>query len=152
MDFSGEAVGRALLLVLALAGLAIAAYFTGVSYRLIAPDAFFIPRRCRLGEATCARVLDTPRARVFGVPNSLLGTAYYLAVIGLAIAGGAGAAPGWVLVAYRLTALGTVALGAYLSWSLLFLTRVPCVLCFTAHAINLAIALLVWLGTGGGGG
>lgn len=152
MDFTGGPVGRALLLVLALAGLAIAAYFTGVSYRLIAPDAFFIPRRCRLGEATCARVLDTPRARVFGVPNSLLGMAYYLAVIGLAIAGGPGRVPGWMCIAYQAVSLGTVALGVYLSWSLLFLTRVPCVLCFSAHAINLAIALLLWLGTGGGGG
>jgi tRNA(Arg) A34 adenosine deaminase TadA len=42
-----------------------------------------------------------------------------------------------------------VALGAYLSFSLLFVTRVPCVLCFAAHAINLAIALLVWFGPAG---
>lgn len=145
MDFAGGPVGRALLFMLALVGLAIAGYFTGVSYRLIAADAPFIPRRCRIGEAACARVLDSPRARVFGLPNSLLGMAYYLGVIGLAVAG-AGAVPGWMLVGYRLVALGTVVLGAYLSVSLLFITRVPCVLCFAAHALNLAIALLVWFG------
>jgi uncharacterized membrane protein len=148
MEFAGP-VWRAFLFILAAAGLAIAALFTGVSYRLIAPDAAFLPRLCRLGEATCARVLDSPHARDFGVPNSLLGMAYYLAVIGFAIAGGA---PGWLMTGYRLVALGTVAFGAYLSYSLLFVTRVPCVLCFTAHAINLGIALLVWFGAGVGRG
>lgn len=148
MEFAGP-VWRVALLILAVAGLAIAAIFTGVSYRLIAPDAAFLPRRCRLGAATCARVLDSPRARVFGVPNSLLGMAYYLAVIGFVITGGA---PAWLMTGYRLVALGTVVLGAYLSYSLLFVTRVPCVLCFTAHAINLGIALLVWLGAAAGSG
>ena len=149
MEFAGDPAPRALLLILAGAGHASAAIFTGVSYRLIAPDAAFLPRLCRLGEATCARVLDSPRARIFGVPNSLLGMAYYLAVIGRAIAG---VAPAWLMTAYRLVALGTVALGAYLSYSLLVVTRVPCVLCFTAHGINLGIALLVWFGAGVGRG
>jgi uncharacterized membrane protein len=155
MDLASGPGGRALLFLLALlalAGLAIAGYFTGVSYRLIAPDTPFIPRRCRLGAATCARVLDSPQARVFGLPNSLLGMAYYAAVIGLVLAGGPGAASGPLLLGFRLVALGTVALGAYLSASLLFITRVPCILCFTAHGINLAIALLMWLGAGRIGG
>jgi hypothetical protein len=42
-------------------------------------------------------------------------------------------------------AWGTVALGVFLTTSLLFITRVPCVLCFTSHALNLMLAvLLTW--------
>jgi uncharacterized membrane protein len=137
---------RAVLFLLALLGLGIATYFTGVAYRLIPPDARFIPRVCRLGEDTCRKVVDTPRARVFGLPNSLLGMLYYLALMALAAAGGADEK---LELAYRLVAWGTVALGVFLTYSLLFITRVPCVLCFTSHALNLVIAIIltwVWRG------
>ena len=50
----------------------------------------------------------------------------------------AGARGVWVAVAW-----GTVGLGLYLAYRLLFVLRVPCVLCLTAHGLNLAIALLV---------
>lgn len=149
MDLTGCFGARVLLFCLALTGLAIAGYFTALCYGTIARDSARIPRFCRLGEATCARVLDSPRARVFGVPNSLLGIFYYLAVMALALGGGA---PGWLASGYRLVALGTVALGVFLSASLLFITRLPCSLCFTAHGINLGIALLVWLAPGAGPG
>jgi len=131
---------RALIFLLALLGLAIATYFTGVAYRLIPPDTRYIPRVCRLGEDTCRKVVDTPRARVFGVPNSLLGMIYYVALMALAVAG---TAPPWLDLAYRLVAWGTVALGVFLTYSLLFITRVPCVLCFTSHALNLVIAIIL---------
>jgi uncharacterized membrane protein len=131
---------RALIFLLALLGLAISTYFTGVAYRLISPDTRYIPRVCRLGEDTCAKVVDTPRARVLGMPNSLLGMLYYVALMALAVAG---TAPPWVELAYRLVAWGTVALGVFLTWSLLFITRVRCVLCFTSHALNLLIAVLM---------
>ena len=36
-------------------------------------------------------------------------------------------------------------LGAYLTYSLLFVTRVNCVLCFTSHAINRVVfVILLW--------
>jgi uncharacterized membrane protein len=139
---AGEIALRALCLGLAVAGLAIACYFTALSYRLIAPDAAFIPRFCRLGETTCARVIDSPRARVFGLPNSLLGVFYYLAVIGIVVWG---QAPAVVEIGLKTVAWGTVGLGLFLAYSLLFMTRIPCALCFTAHAINLGLALgLTW--------
>ena len=49
----------------------------------------------------------------------------------------------------RLVLLGasgvTVLLGLYLTYSLLFVTRVNCVLCFTSHAINVVLfVMLLW--------
>ena len=44
-----------------------------------------------------------------------------------------------------LASLVTVLLGLFLTYSLLFLTRVPCVLCFTSHAINVVIFVLLLL-------
>lgn len=131
---------RLLILLLAAAGLLLAAYFTGVTYRLIPADAPCIPRVCRLKEESCRRIVDTPRARVFGVPNSLLGMGWYLALAGLAAAGGA---PPGLAAACEVAAWGTVALGAFLTWSLLREIRVRCVLCFAAHALNLGIALVL---------
>ena len=74
----------------------------------------------------------TPRARVFGLPNSVLGQLFYLALL-------AGAPLGlldWpaLFMLYLGASLLTVVLAVYLSYSLLFITRVPCVLCFTTHA------------------
>ncbi len=136
---------RVLLVILAALGLAISTYFTGVSYRWIPPDVRWIPRVCRLGEDTCRKVVDTPRARVFGVPNSLLGMLYYLALMVLA-AIGTGSLPAWIPAAYRAVAWGTVVLGLFLTYSLLFITRVPCVLCFTSHVLNAVIAIILTWG------
>lgn len=134
------------IVLLALVGLAISSYFTAVAYRWIRPDAAWVPRVCRLDEGTCASVVHTPRARVLGVPNSVLGQLYYLALI-------AGVASGWLWVGpWRqlalLAAAMTVLLGAYLTYSLLYVTRVPCRLCFTSHALNAVLALVLWLGPG----
>lgn len=125
-------------------GFLISTYFTAVSYRWMRPDARWIPAFCRLGERTCATIVFTPRARVLGVPNSLLGQVFYLA-IWLGLGGGfLFSAPHYYF--YWLASLMTVLLGGYLTYSLLFLTRVPCKLCFTTHAINLAVFLLLTAG------
>ena len=58
-------------------GLLISVYFTLVYYRLIAPDSRFLPRFCTLSEGSCRTILDAPQARLFGLPNSLLGLVYY---------------------------------------------------------------------------
>ena len=61
------------LMSLSVVGLVIATYFTAVACRWIRADETWIPSFCRLGEQTCASIVFTPRARVFGLPNSLLG-------------------------------------------------------------------------------
>ena len=122
---------------LAAVGLLIASYFTAVAYRWMRPDARWIPPVCRLGEATAARV--------FGVPNSLLGQIYYASLLAGAPAGALDEPR--LRIAWLAASLVTVGLGAYLTWSLLFVTRVACVLCFTSHAINAVIFGLLLLGT-----
>lgn len=130
-----------ILALLALAGLAISTYFTAIAYRWIDPEAGYLPGFCRMGKATCASVVFTPRARVFGVPNSLLGQIYYLCLVAGLWAGRLWEAP--VLgIALGISFL-TVLLGIYLTHSLLFRTRIPCKLCFTSHAINGVIFLLL---------
>ena len=126
---------------LAAVGFAIATYFTAVAYRWVRPDAAWIPAFCRLGERTCASIVFTPRARVFGLPNSVLGQVFYAALL-------AGAALGLLdqpllLGLYRAGSVVTVALAVYLSYALLFVMRVPCPLCFVSHGINTVIFVLL---------
>lgn len=130
--------------LLAAVGLAISSYFTAVAYRWTTPDVRWIPAFCRLEERTCASVVFTPSARVFGPPNSLLGQVFYAALL-------AGAASGrladpqlwWPCLGASLV---TVGLGVYLSHALLFVLRVPCPLCFVSHGVNAVICgLLLFL-------
>ncbi|HEY2931704.1 MAG TPA: vitamin K epoxide reductase family protein [Acidobacteriota bacterium] len=133
-----------LLTFLSVFGFLIAGYFTAITYRWINPQAGYLPQFCRMGEKTCAAVVFTPRARVFGVPNSLLGQIYYILLVFTLWRGWLWQAPvyGIVLAVSTLT----VILGAYLTYSLLFLTRIPCKLCFTGHAINAAIWIILVAG------
>ena len=128
---------------LAAVGISIATYFTAVAYRWVRPDARWIPAFCRMGEKTCASIVFTPRARVFGLPNSVLGQVFYLALLVGIPLGWPGQPP--LSLLYLGASLLTVALAVYLSYSLLFITRVPCVLCFTSHAVNTVICLLLIL-------
>lgn len=136
-----------LILVLSLVGLLVSSYFTAVSYRWIEPDEAWIPSFCRMSRATCASIVDTPRARVFGIPNSVLGQIYYLALLGGLGGGVLFAAP---FYSFYLLASGlTVLLAVYLTYSLLFWTRVPCILCLTSHAINVVLFITLLLGKPG---
>ena len=135
------AVTGAAIMALAAAGFGISTYFTAVAYRWMRPDTRWIPGFCRMGERTCASIVFTPRARVLGLPNSVLGQLFYAALL-------AGAPLGLLeqqlpFMLYLGASLVTVALAVYLSYSLLFITRVPCVLCFTSHGINAVIFLLL---------
>lgn len=129
------------ILPLALLGLLISSYFTAVAYRWMEPDHAWVPEVCRLGERTCATVVDTPRARVLGLPNSVLGQGFYAALL-IGVPTGLATSPPWSWLYLGASAL-TVALAAFLTYSLLFITRVPCRLCFASHAINLAIFVLL---------
>ena len=128
---------------LCVVGFGISSYFTGVAYHWVRPDTRWIPAVCRMGKQTCATIVFTPRARVFGVPNSVLGQLFYPLLAIVAVAGTLDEP------LIRLVLLGvsgvTVLLGAYLTYSLLFVTRVNCVLCFTSHALNVVVfVILLW--------
>lgn len=138
-------------IALAAVGLYIAAYFTLVYYGVLEASTTLMPRVCRLEKRTCQTVLSTRFARVFGVPNSLLGVAYYVVVIVLVSTGWIRAAGGVFIgdvgieigVAVLIVAWFTVLLATFLAFSLFFIIKIPCPLCLAAHTINLALALLL---------
>ena len=146
---------RALVVLLSLAGLADALYFTLAYYGRV-KKARWVPQiLCAREGSSCVTVVQTPYARVFGVPNSLLGIVYYLMLIGWAVLGGE-----WSIVWVRpqstvafhwfrwgLVAMSgmTVLLGSYLICALRRKLHVDCPLCYTAHAINAALLVLLVL-------
>jgi uncharacterized membrane protein len=96
-------------------------------------------RRAARGELTEPSIVETARARVFGVPNAALGIAYYAA---LALLVPALATPGVWWAAFA-AAAGAAAFSAYLAYSLLFVTRAPCPYCWASHLANWAILALL---------
>mgnify|MGYP001421294301 CR=1 FL=1 len=126
-----------ILALLALVGLAISTYFTAVAFHWVTPDTRWVPAICRLDSETCASVIFTPSARVFGPPNSLLGQMYYAAlIIAIGLDRLIDARVWRIFVA---TSLVTIGLAVYLSYRLLVTLKVPCPMCFTSHGINAII-------------
>lgn len=121
--------------ILSLTGFWISIYFTGVYYKWFHPSVFWMPQICQLKENTCMNVLGTPRAKLFGYPNSLFGIGLYLYLI----------LDHFFFpphVALFLLAAATIR-SIYLAYSLIFVTKIPCPLCFTTHLINLCLFLIV---------
>jgi len=92
------------------------------------------------GELTERSVVQTPRARLLGgIPNAALGACYYPALaLGVWFAN---AQVAWLALAAAACAAAAVSL--ILAYSLLFVTRMPCVYCWTSHAVNWMLALLI---------
>jgi uncharacterized membrane protein len=96
-------------------------------------------RRAEKGELDEPSVVERPAARsLFGIPTAAFGIAYY----GLQLS----ALPlyGSPLVRRGVLAASALALAqsAYLMFSLLFVTRMPCPYCWTGHAVNVLLFAL----------
>jgi uncharacterized membrane protein len=97
--------------------------------------------RAARGEIRGPSVVKSPRAHLFGVPNSLLGSLYYPAV----------AVTVWLVrsplaaVVLLLVVLAAAATSVVLAYSLLFITRRECPFCWTSHAVNWALLVLYGL-------
>jgi len=143
---------RSLIAVLSLVGLANALYFTFAYYGRIKKARWVPEILCAREGSSCVTVVQTPYARVFGVPNSLLGIAYYLYLIGWIFTGllfgpmvmvDSRAVPASNLVLIAASAV-TVLLGFYLIYALRRKLHTHCPLCYLGHAINATLlALLV---------
>jgi len=143
---------QTLVLLLALAGFIDAGYFTLAYYGRIQRARWVPEILCASERSSCVTVVKTPYARVFGVPNSLLGILYYAAIIWWATLGSPvgvqfDIAGGYHVLRIRgllvLASIVTVGLGAYLVYALRRRLGVNCPLCYTAHAINLALMVLL---------
>ena len=132
--------------------MALSLYFTFAYYGRVKHSPWIPEILCAREGSSCVTVVQTPYARVFGVPNSLLGIVYY---VGLILWGGMNRLPSldiqydhtyYVLrfeVLLLPASLATVLLGFYLIYALRRKLFTNCPLCYTAHAINLAILVLV---------
>jgi uncharacterized membrane protein len=148
---------RIVIIVLSLAGLIISLYFTFAYYSRVKKARWIPEILCARTGSSCVTVVQTPYGRVFGVPNSLLGIVYYVALI-------IGATKDWsyginlymyvtnVVFPFAFGLLifisaGTVALGFYLIYALRRRLHIDCPLCYVAHAINAALLVLLVLRT-----
>jgi uncharacterized membrane protein len=94
--------------------------------------------RAARGQLAEPSVVQSERAKVVrGLPNAAIGLVYYGAL--------AAAVPflhvGVVWACALAASLAAAAMSLYLAYSLLFVTRMPCVYCWTAHAVNVALAI-----------
>jgi len=97
-------------------------------------------RRAEKHELDEPSVVESPRARVIGgIPNAALGILYYVSVVA--------AIPFFDIQAVWETVflISLVAAGfsLYLAYSLIVVTRMPCPYCWTSHAINWMLPLLL---------
>lgn len=131
----------ALLFVLSVIGFLISFYFVMLQYRWMSPQLPILPRICLVDQRSCDAILFTRDARILGIPNSLPGMAYYLAIITPILV------PQFrtdiSIRVLSILSIVTVVMGVYLTYSLLFKLNTRCVLCFTAHIINVTIMILL---------
>jgi uncharacterized membrane protein len=114
--------------VLALAGLAVAAYLTYVHYAGLKPF-------CAGGGGGCERVQSSSYAELAGVPVALLGTVgYALILASLALPGELGRSAGALL------ALVGFGFSAYLTWVELFQIDAICQWCVASAVLMTALA------------
>ena len=129
-------------LLLCLVGLYISVYFTLLAYGRIWSGSRLVPALFRMGGGACSTVLQHPDARLFGLPNSLVGIAYYTLIALATVVFGVRQMPGLIVGG----AWAVVGAGIYLVYSLYARVRVGCRLCLATHVINLLIALVLSLG------
>jgi uncharacterized membrane protein len=141
---------RVIIGVLSLAGLADALYFTLAYYGRVRRARWVPQILCAREGSSCVTVLQTPCARVFGVPNSLLGIVYYLAVMlwlpcprDVHAVDGSACLFRFLTGALMLASAAAVILGGYLVYALRRQLHTHCALCYTAHGINLALFILL---------
>jgi uncharacterized membrane protein len=143
---------RGSVIVLALAGLADALYFTFAYYGRVRQSRWVPQVLCAREGSSCVTVVRTPYGSVFGVPNSLLGIIYYVLLMVWAMAWQSASLSVRIgMMSYSITltdlliavASVTVALGFYLVFALRRILNTDCPLCYAAHAINLTVLVLL---------
>lgn len=113
------------LLGLAALGTVLSLYFTLAYYGRV-QSREVPPALCRKEERACLTVLDTPYARLFGVPNAVLGLGFYLLTAVTAGGALAGTAPRWLWQLNTALAAAAVLLAPYLVWTLAARLKVWC--------------------------
>ena len=131
------------IVVLSLVGLWNAFYFTFAYYGRVKKARWIPEILCAREGSSCVTVVQTPYARVFGLPNSLLGIIYYAVLILWTSA--SALAPAWFIWLLIAASAVTVALGFYLVYALNVKLHTHCPLCYMGHAINALLFVLLIL-------
>jgi uncharacterized membrane protein len=113
------------LLGLAALGGAISLFFSLAYYGYIHSREIPAPL-CRAGEKVCRSIVRTPYARLFGLPNSLFGLAFYILTAVVAVLALGGTLPAWLWRLNLLAAIITVLLIPYLVWALVVELKTWC--------------------------
>ena len=93
------------------------------------------PEICQLDQGGCGVLFRTPRARLLGVPNAMLGLALYgLLALGLILGW-----PSWFLLTMTVPA---IAMSAFLGYSLI-VNGHQCRICWLGHFSNAALFVLL---------
>ena len=93
------------------------------------------PEVCLMEDGGCAVLFRSPRSRLLGVPNALLGVALYaLLAIGLVVH--------WPPLLLFVMTLPAVAMSVFLAYSLLS-RHLQCRICWTGHVANGVLAVLL---------
>jgi uncharacterized membrane protein len=143
------------IVVLSLVGLWNAFYFTFAYYGRVKKAPWIPEILCAREGSRCVTVVQTPYARVFGVPNSLLGIFYYsILILWVAL----GRPQTWYFLRIQkfpdffspshlliFAAAVTVVLGFYLIHSLIYELHTHCPLCYAGHTINALLFILLVL-------
>lgn len=95
------------------------------------------PRICRLEHGGCAVLFRSPRARLLGVPNALLGLALYVVLA-------TGLMREWPAVLLFTLTVPAVAMSAFLGYSLIVNKR-ECRICWAGHLANGTLGVLLGL-------
>jgi len=119
-------------------GLLISSYFLAIYKGFVKGNKHLVPTEV-CSKNTCGDVLRTNYARVLGVPNFVLGIFYYICIIFLTVFDFG--ANFWMLG--LIVSWSVVIFSLYLANSLINVLKIPCVLCFTSHLVNLIVAILI---------
>lgn len=126
---------------LALAGLGLCAFLTLAHFDLIVINSAGSTGACDFAAGSCESVITSDKYDIAGIPNALLGAAYFaivLAAVYTRLIIGHWPSP-WAL----LSIIGAgIAFSAYMIHLLIFQLGIPCPYCLTAHALNGTLALL----------
>jgi uncharacterized membrane protein len=95
------------------------------------------PRICRLEHGGCAVLFRSPRARLLGMPNALLGVGLYVSLA-------AGLLLEWPPFLLFLMTLPAAAMSVFLGYSLIVNKR-ECRICWAGHIANGALFVILML-------
>ena len=139
------ALSRALVLILAIAGLAAATMSTYVHYRLLTVPDF--TSFCDVNSTvSCAQAYLSPYGELGGVPVAIFGALYFAAVLAIAGLGwppqatAPPAGPSYIL-ALSIPALAFI---AYLAFAAFVVLNAFCILCAISYVAVLGITIVAW--------